>query len=107
MASKANLLKKAKSEGIPTFGNPTVAELEHRLSKWRSGPGWVVRRLHQKALPTWAGNIPAGETLWLPNCGFAHRLMRTGRIVLLGRMDSPPDGAFVVDTTQLQSEEEE
>lgn len=107
MASKANLLKKAKSEGIPTFGNPTVAELEHRLKVWRGGPGWVVRRLHQKALPKWAGDIPAGKTLWLPNSGFAHRLMRTGRIVLIARMNDPPEGAIVIDTKQFHVEEEE
>ena len=107
MASKANLLKKAKNEGIPTFGNPTVAELEHRLNKWRSGPGWVVRRLHQKALPAWAGNIPMGQILWLPNCGFSHRLMRTGRIVLVARMNEPPKGAVIVDVKQFEGDEEE
>ena len=105
MASKANLLKRATKEGIPTFGNPSVAELEHRLSTWRAGPGWVVRRLHQKALPSWAGSIPTGKTLWLPNSSFTHRLMRTGKIVLITRSKSPPEGAIIVDVHNKEEEE--
>tara|TARA_R110001592_G_scaffold104354_1_gene293656 strand:- start:2042 stop:2356 length:315 start_codon:yes stop_codon:yes gene_type:complete len=104
MASKVNLIKRATKDGIPTFGNPSVAELEHRLSKWRSGPGWVVRRLHQKALPDWAGVIPIGVTLWLPNSSFTHRLMRTGKIVLITRSKNPPEGAIIVDS---ENDEEE
>ena len=105
MASKANLIKRATKEGIPTFGNPSVAELEHRLSAWRAGPGWVVRRLHQKALPSWAGSIPIGKTLWLPNSSFTHRLMRTGKIVLITRSKSPPEGAIIVDVHNKEEEE--
>ena len=68
ISKKANLLKKANELEIPTFGNPSVAELERRLNDWRPGKGWVVRRLHQKALPEWAGdNIPHKSTLWMPN----------------------------------------
>ena len=76
------------------------------MNKWQSGPGWVVRRLHQKALPAWAGNIPHGETLWLPNSSF------TGDSCeqvagLLGRAKSPPEGSIIVDSEPEPEDEEE
>lgn len=107
VSKRASLIKKLKNKDIPTFGNPSIRELEHRLNKWQSGPGWVVRRLHQKALPVWAGNIPHGETLWLPNSSFTKRLMRTGRLVLLGRAKSPPEGSIIVDSEPEPEDEEE
>ena len=103
---RANLLKRATNEGIPTFGNPTVPELLHRLDNWQAGPGWVVRRLHQKALPEWAGIIPPEKTLWLPNNSFARKLMRTGRLVLITRTNEPPEGAYIVDSEPSVEEEE-
>jgi hypothetical protein len=103
---KASLKKKLKSNGIPIFGNPSLVELQHRLDNWQSGPGWVVRRLHQKALPEWAGNIPSGVTLWLPNSSFTKRLMRTGRLVLITRTNEPPEGAIIVDKEPDILEEE-
>lgn len=104
---KASLLKRANELGIPTFGEPTVQDLESRIKYWKPGPGWLCRRLHQKALPTWAGDIPHGDTLWIPDSSFAHRLMRTGRIVLLGRPLSPPEGTKIIDPAKYISEEEE
>ena len=106
ISKRANLLKRATSEGIPTFGNPNTTELQHRLDNWQSGPGWVVRRLYQKALPEWAGDIPHTKTLWLPNNSFARKLMRTGRIVLITRTNEPPEGAVVVDSSPSAEEEE-
>ena len=98
ISKKANLLKKANELEIPTFGNPSVAELERRLNDWRPGKGWVVRRLYQKALPEWAGdNIPHKSTLWLPNTSFSHKLMRTGKLVFIGRTAAPPLGSIVVE----------
>ena len=103
---RANLLKKAQNNGIPIFGNPSIQELQHRLDNWQSGPGWIVRRLHQKALPDWAGNIPIGKTLWLPNSSFTKRLMRTGKLVLLRRSSEPPEGSIIVDKEPNVEEEE-
>jgi len=97
ISKKANLIKKANDLDIPTFGNPSALELERRLNTWQPGKGWVVRRLWQKALPSWAGEIPPEQTLWLPNTSFSRKLMRTGKLVLLGRAHDPPKGSIVVE----------
>ena len=95
ISKKTSLIKKLKSEGIPTFGNPSVAELENRLKNWKPGRGWLVRKLHQKKLPDGL-KLPQADAIWIPNSDLAHKLMCTGVIVLLARTLEPPKGAVVL-----------
>lgn len=103
---KASLLKKANDKGIPTFGNPSVADLEHRLTNWSPGQGWVLRRLYQKPLPEWAGAVPYDKVFWVPNSFYAKRLMETRKIVFMGRSDNPPRDCVLWDIPSATEEEE-
>lgn len=103
---KASLLKKANDKGIPTFGNPSSDELEHRLANWSPGQGWILRRLYQKSLPAWAGNPPTDKVFWIPNGFYAKRLMETRRVVFMGRSDEPPRDCVVFDASKPDEEEE-
>lgn len=104
-SKKTTLLKKANELGISTFGEPNVSELERRISLWLPG-GFLVRKLYQKQLPEWAGDIP-DEIIWLPNCNQTRKLLTTKKFLIIGIKQNPPKDVKVIDPSNLKIVEEE
>lgn len=104
-SKKTNLLKQANDLGIATFGEPNVSELERRISVWLPG-GFLVRKIYQKQLPEWAGNIP-DEIIWLPNCKQTRKLLSTRKFLIIGQKQNPPKDVKVIDLSNIELVEEE
>tara|TARA_R110002051_G_scaffold324249_1_gene420663 strand:+ start:348 stop:632 length:285 start_codon:yes stop_codon:yes gene_type:complete len=81
---------------IPTYGSPTVSELEHRIANWLPGKGWVIRRLRQKHHPLLEGLDPV-EAYYIPNSLKARSIIETKSVVVLRRVYNPPKGVNVLE----------
>tara|TARA_Y100000361_G_scaffold114082_1_gene104505 strand:- start:4 stop:345 length:342 start_codon:yes stop_codon:yes gene_type:complete len=95
VSKKATLMKKASDLDIPTYGNPTVAELQFRLDNWKSGKGWLFRRLTQKHHPLLDGLDPL-KAYYIPNCDKAKSIIETKSVVVLRRVYEPPEGCEII-----------
>ena len=102
-SKKAVLLKKASDLDIPTYGNPTVSELEHRIENWLPGKGWLIRRLKQKHHPL-LDALAFNEAYYIPNSLRARSLVETKSVAVLRRVYEPPEGVLVLEVEIVGSD---
>ena len=98
--SKAALVKELRDRGIPIPEKPTIDNLTSRLS-WLGGKGWILRRFKLHPEPTHPANLlEQGVMTYVPNSLFAEKIVKSQRVMIVGRVLLPPEGMPILDPTE-------
>ena len=104
-ASKASLVRELRDKGIPIPEEPTITNLTSRLS-WLGGKGWILRRFKPHPEPSHPANLlEHGVITYVPNSKFAERIVRSKKVMILGRVPMPWDGVAILEPTAEDEEE--
>jgi hypothetical protein len=101
-ASKATLVKKLKDAGLLVPEDADVATMEHRLKHWKPGMGFMVR-LYRNAGKRYADHplslltAPRRALYWLPCSDMTEEILRTRRVVVVGRAEKPSSNMVFID----------
>ena len=99
-ASKASLVKELRDKGIPIPDKPTIENLTSRLS-WIGGKGWILRRFKPHPEPLHPANLlEHGVMTYVPNSVFAEKIVKSKKVMIVGRVMLPPDGMPILDPTE-------
>tara|TARA_R110000824_G_scaffold196246_3_gene379400 strand:- start:8957 stop:9286 length:330 start_codon:yes stop_codon:yes gene_type:complete len=105
-AKRASLTRKLRNKGIPIPKEASVEDLEHRLSHWEEGFGYLFRVAKPyMSKHKYRQYLEAGNTYWIPNSEFAREVFRSRLCFFLGRADSPPKDCYVLDIPKIDKEE--
>ena len=105
--SRASLTAELRKKKIPVPNEPTIAKLEHRLSHWEGGHGYLMRliRIPRRLGPQ--NNLSIGSTYWIPNSEFARQILKSGEVFMRGRTAEVPRDAVFLDVPIQQNVDEE
>jgi len=103
-ASKAALVKELRDKEIPIPKNPTIEALTKRL-RWLPGKGWILRRFKPHPEPSHPVNLlEHGVMTYVPNSKFAEKIVKSQKVMILGRTAMPWDGVAILDPTEDEEE---
>ena len=100
--TKAAMASALKDKGIPLPKSADMKDMEHRLRHWKSGMGYMVR-VHRNAGKKYANhpltllNKPRKTLYWLPDSEMTERILKTRRVVVVGRVTEPSNNMVVID----------
>ena len=104
-ASKAALVKELRDKGIPIPEKPTIQNLTSRLS-WLGGKGWILRRFKPHPEPSHPVNLlEHGVMTYVPNSIFAEKIVKSKKVMIVGRVMLPPQGLPILDPPGEDEEE--
>ena len=100
--TKAQLVSKLKKEGIPVPKSAKVADMEHRLTHWQGGDGFMVRLLKNPVGSRWEGHPvqlleDRSKTYWIPRSQMATEILESRLVMILGNTAEPSNNAQVID----------
>tara|TARA_R100001440_G_scaffold5671_1_gene12069 strand:+ start:242 stop:559 length:318 start_codon:yes stop_codon:yes gene_type:complete len=99
-ANKAALVKELRDKDIPIPDKPTIENLTSRLS-WLPGKGWILRRFKPHPEPLHPANLlEHGVMTYVPNSSFAEKIVKSQRVMIVGRVSLPPEGMPILDPTE-------
>ena len=100
--TKAAMASALKEKGIPLPDSGEMVDIEHRLRHWKSGLGYMVR-IHRNAggrfkdHPLSLLDSPRKALYWLPDSEMTDLILKTRRVVVLGRTSEPSNNMVVID----------
>tara|TARA_R100000951_G_scaffold1961_2_gene3564 strand:+ start:2654 stop:3076 length:423 start_codon:yes stop_codon:yes gene_type:complete len=100
--TKAAMASALKEKGIPLPESGETSDIEHRLRYWKSGIGYMVR-LHRNAgarykeHPLSLLDAPRKALYWLPDSEMTEIILKTRRVVVVGRTSEPSNNMVVID----------
>ena len=100
--TKAAMASALKEKGIPLPDSGETSDIEHRLRHWKSGMGYMVR-LHRNAgarykdHPLSLLDAPRKALYWLPDSEMTETILKTRRVVVVGRASEPSNNMVVID----------
>ena len=104
-ASKAALVKELRDKEIPIPENPTIENLRRRL-RWLPGKGWILRLFKPHPEPSHPANLlEHGVITYVPNSKFAEKIVKSQKVMILGRVPMPWDGVAILDPPAEDEEE--
>ena len=101
VATKAQLSKELKKLGIPIPSSSKIADMEHRLKHWKTGPGFLARLLRVPSTKFEGHPITLlhdrSQLYWLPNSSMAREMMESKILLVVDRTEKPSNNAVVID----------
>ena len=98
--NKAALVTELRNKGVPIPPKPTIENLTSRLS-WLGGKGWLLRLFKPHPEPSHPANLlEQGVITYVPNSKFAEKIVKSQRVMIVGRVLLPPEGMPILDPTE-------
>jgi len=102
--NKSKLVKELHDKGIPIPKNPTIDTLKNRL-RWLPGKGWVLRLFKPHPDPSHPANLlEHGVLTYVPNSKFAEKIVKSQRVMVVGRVITPSPDLPILEPTEDEEE---